>query len=248
MHQSDPRVKIIGAILFTILCFFITNIVILFALFLLLQLMIASTGVSRRQYFSSISVVARFAVLFILLWPFFDKAGDPVILDLSIYKITLPAFLRSGALALRILDIASVWFLLLYTTRQGIFLRGLVRLGLPYDISLSLSIALRYIPHFIATMNDVRDAQISRGFAIDGRNLLRRARNFVPLLIPTIAIAIRLSEQVALALVSKGYGARKERAYYRDIRMKIGDCVAFIVIATIIPFLIALDIAQLIEI
>lgn len=248
IHRVDPRVKIIGAILLTVLSFFSTDLLFLVATLILLQALIVVTGVSWNTYSSSFWIVARFAILLTLLWPFFDKAGDPVLLDLAIYKVTLPSLLSSIALALRIFVIASGWFLLLFTTTQSGFVRGLVKLGFPYDIGLSLSIALRYIPHFIETMNQVKDAQVSRGFDIDRGGLIKRVKNFVPVLIPTFVIALRTSEGLSHALVSRGYGISRDRTYYRDIRLRALDIVLIISICTIVPVLIYLSISRIIHI
>jgi len=248
IHRLDPRVKITAAVFLTALCFFLSNILLLFTLFLILQLSILSTGVSIRRYSSSLWLVGRFALIFVILWPFFDKTGETVLLDLSIYRITLESFLRSLSLALRILVMASGWFLLLFSTTQSNFVRGLVKLGMPYDLGLSLSIALRYIPHFIETMDQVKDAQVSRGYEVDSRGPLKRAKNFIPVLIPTFVFALRTSEGISASLVSRGYGASPKRTYYRDIRLGVADAALIAFICVTVPASIILELLNVISI
>lgn len=240
LHSVDPRVKIIGAALLTVLCFFLSNLIFLAALLVALQLMIMTTGVRWKAIRSSLWLLLRFSLILVLLWPFFDQLGNPVISDLWAWKLTLPSLLRSLTVVLRVFVIASGWLILMITTRNGSMIRGLVKLGLPYDFGLSLSIALRYIPNFLATIDMIREAQISRGFEIDKGGPVRRVRNFIPVLIPTFAIAFRAIEGLSLALVSRGYGSSPRRTYYREIRMRISDgiAIAFIVVAT--PLLIIL--------
>lgn len=248
IHRLDPRVKITLAVFVTILCFFLGNILILFCFFLSLQLLILSTGVSTGRYLSSLWLVGRFALLFVILWPFFDKTGETVLLDLTVYKVTLESFLRSLSLALRILVMASGWFLLLYSTTQSRLVRGMVKLGMPYDLGLSLSIALRYIPHFIETMDMVRDAQVSRGHDVDYAGPWKRVKNFIPVLIPTFVFALRASEGISASLVSRGYGASSERTYYRDIRARAVDLALIVAISFSVPSLIILDMLNLVSI
>jgi len=248
IHRLDPRVKIILAVFLTIFCFFLSNILLLFGLFLLLQLLILSTGVSIKRYSSSLWLVGRFALIFVILWPFFDKTGETVLLDLSIYKVTLESLLRSLSLALRILVMASGWFLLLYSTTQSRLVRGLVKLGMPYDLGLSLSIALRYIPHFIETMDMIKDAQVSRGYEVDSGGPWRRVRNFIPVLIPTFVFALRTSEGISASLVSRGYGASPVRTYHRDIRVRHTDAALITLIVVSVPSAIILDLMNLISI
>ncbi len=248
LHRLDPRVKIIGALLLTVLCFFLTSLVFLVALLVFLQILIVTTGIKWKSFSTSVWLVARFSIILVLLWPFFDKAGDPVLLDLWAYKVTLPALLRSSTVALRLFVIASGWLILLISTRQGSMVRGLVKLGCPYDFGISLSIGLRYIPNFIGVIERIKEAQLSRGLDLKKGGLIKRARNLIPVLIPTFIIAIRTIEGLSSALVSRGYGASAERTFYRDIRMRISDAAVVIFLTAIVPVLIILDITNMIVI
>lgn len=248
LHRLDPRVKIIGALLLTILCFFLTSIVFLLALLVFLQLLIVTTGIRWKSYSSSVWMVARFSIILFLLWPFFDKLGDPVLLDLWAYKVTLPALLRSSTVALRLFVIASGWLVLLISTRQGTLVRGLVKLGCPYDFGISLSIGLRYLPNFIGVIERIKEAQLSRGLDLKKGGLVGRARNLIPVLIPTFIIAIRTIEGLSSALVSRGYGATSQRTYYRDIRLRISDAAAVIFLVASVSALILLDITNVVTI
>lgn len=129
----------------------------------------------------------------------------------------------------------------MFTTSQSSLVRGLVKLGIPYDFGLSLSIALRYIPHFTGTIEQIKEAQLSRGFDISKGGPIRRARNYIPVLIPTVAIALRTAEDLSSVLVCRGYGAKAERTYFKDIRMRFSDKIAFSAIMIFIPLAIILD-------
>ena len=220
LHRVDPRIKIISAALLTVLCFFLSDPVVLLVLLAFMQVLILYTGVSLRTYSSSFWLVARFSILLFILWSFFDQAGSPVLLDLTIYKPTIPAMLRALVVSLRIFVIASGWLILMLSTRQGLLVRGLVKLGCPYDFGISLSIALRYVPNFLGTIAQIKDAQKARGLDTSQGNLIGRARNMMPVLIPTFAIAFRAIEGLSEALLSRGYGANQKRTYYRDIKMR----------------------------
>jgi energy-coupling factor transport system permease protein len=247
LHRLDPRVKIIGATLLTLLCFFLSNLVILAILLVFLLALIATSGISWKSYSSSLWFVARFAIILVLLWPFFDKLGEPVLLDLWVYKITLPSLLRSIAVAMRIFVIASGWLVLMITTRHGILVRGLVKLGCPYDFGISLSIGLRYIPNLIGMIDQIKEAQTSRAFDFASGGPIKRARNFIPVLIPTIVTAMRAIGGLSEALVSRGYGATPLRTYYRDIKMRISDAAILGFIIFVVPLMIIIDIAGVIS-
>lgn len=232
----------------TVLCFFLSNPIVLLVLLAFLQVLIFSTGVSPRTYSSSFWLVARFSILLVLLWPFFDQLGEPALFDLVVYKPTVPALERVLVVVLRIFVIASGWLILMLTTRHGQLVRGLVKLGCPYDFSISLSIALRYIPNFLGVIDQVKEAQKSRGFEPSRSNLVSRARNMVPVLIPTFVIALRTIEGLSEALMSRCYGFTTKRTYYRDIKMRLSEKVAFALIVTLIPLIVILDVAGILNI
>jgi energy-coupling factor transport system permease protein len=247
LHRLDPRVKIIGAVLLTLLCFFLSNLLMLAILLVFLQALIATSGISWKSYSSSLWFVARFAIILVLLWPFFDKLGEPVLLDLWVYKITLPSLLNSLAVAMRIFVIASAWLVLMITTRHGILVRGLVKLGCPYDFGISLSIGLRYIPNLIGTIGQIREAQMSRAFDFNSGGPVKRAKNFIPVLIPTFVMAMRAIGGLSEALVSRGYGATPMRTYHRDIRMRISDAAILGFMISVVPLLIVLDVTRVVS-
>lgn len=243
VHRVDPRIKIISAALLTVLCFFISNPVALIVLFAFLQMLILSTGVTARTYSSSFWLVARFSIILFIIWPFFDQAGSPVLLDLVIYKPTVPALLRAFVVSMRIFVIASGWLILMLSTRQGLLVRGFVKLGCPYDFGISLSIALRYIPNFLGTIDQIKEAQRARGLDTSKGNLVGRARNMMPVLIPTFAMAFRAIDGLSEALLSRGYGASPRRTYYRDIRMRGSDFAALTCIMVAASALLILDLS-----
>jgi len=238
LHRVDPRIKIISAILLTVLCFFLSNLLVLIALLLFLQALIWSTGVNLRTYSSSFWLVARFSIILMIVWPFFDHLGEPVLLDLWIYKPTVPALLRALTVAIRIFAIASGWLMLLLTTKHGQLVRGFVKLGCPYDFGISLSIALRYLPNFLGTIDQIKEAQASRGLDTSKGDLVKRARNMIPVLIPTFAIAFRAIEGLSEALLSRGYGANPVRTYYRDIKMRASDFTILVSLVFIASFVV----------
>jgi len=239
LHSVDPRIKMISAALLTVVCFFLSDPIVLIALLLFLQVLTISTGVTLKVYGSSVWLVLRFTILLLLIWPIFDRAGDPVIIDLWLYKPTVPAMTRALTVALRIFVIASGWLILMLTTNHSKLVRGFVKLGCPYDFGISLSIALRYIPNFLATFAQIKEAQASRGLETSRGNLVGRARNMVPVLVPAFAIAFRAIDGLSEALVSRAYGAKETRTYYRDIGMRYWDVAILVSVVAVASIFMA---------
>lgn len=226
LHRLDPRVKLITVVLITLLAFLLTNTLSLLALLAFIFLLLFASKVRLKKARAAFKHLLRFMTLVIVLWPLFDPSGLPVLLQLGPFKITEPALLRGVTSALRIGCFASVWFVLLFTTSQRDLVRALVKLGLRFDFGLAVSIALRFIPTFSYTLESVKDAQRARGLDFGRGGLLKRSKDYVAILTPAIVSALRTAETLSLALQSRAYGARRDRTYLRELRMRRSDAVA----------------------
>jgi energy-coupling factor transport system permease protein len=121
-------------------------------------------------------------------------------------------------------------FTLLYTTPQGTLVRGMVRLGLPYEYGLSLAIALRYIPTFGGIILMIMDAQKARGLELDKGNFFRKTLKYVYVMAPVVISALRMADQLSLSIESRAYGAPVKRTYLTDLKMRLTDGVALVVL------------------
>jgi energy-coupling factor transport system permease protein len=71
----------------------------------------------------------------------------------------------------------------------------------------------------------IMDAQKARGLELEKGNLLKRIRNYVPVLIPLIVSAIRRSLELAEAMESRAWGATKKRTNLYLLKFRKGDYV-----------------------
>ena len=182
----------------------------------------------------ALKFVLRFMVLIMILWPFFDPSGTPVLASLGPVKITEPAILRGVTSAVRVGCLATVWYILMFTTSQRDLVRALVKLGVRFDYGLTLAIALRFLPTFSSLIDSIKDAQRARGLELNKGGLVTRSRNYVAVLIPTIVTALRTADTLTLALQSRAYGARADRTYLRVLQMRRSDYVALAAVLALV--------------
>src|SRR5947199_573421 len=138
------------------------------------------------------------------------------------------------ALTLRFLVLLTAFSLFFMTTSPddlGLALDriGAVRwlsrkwLGYPNALSFTFTTAVRLVPTLAVDAQTVMDAQRSRGLELDKGNLLRRIRNYIPILIPLLLIAIRRSLELAEALESRGFPGKEGRTSLFQLKLKRGD-------------------------
>jgi energy-coupling factor transport system permease protein len=209
-----------------LLAFILTNLLYLLVLLAVIMLLVYLSRATFTKTMFALKFVLRLMALIVLLWPLFDRSGTPVLASLGPISITEPAIWRGVTSAVRVGCLATVWYILMFTTSQRDLVRALVKLGVRFDFGLTLSITLRFFPTFLATIESITDAQRARGLDLERKGLIKRSKNYVAVLVPAVVSALRTADTLSLALESRAYGARPDRTYLRQIRMRASDYVA----------------------
>ncbi|RLG53192.1 MAG: hypothetical protein DRN96_00545 [Thermoproteota archaeon] len=87
----------------------------------------------------------------------------------------------------------------------------MTKLRIPFYVTFTFTTAIRFIPTLAMEAQEIMDAQASRGLELERGSLLRRLKNYIPLLVPILVCAIRRSYQLAEALESRCFGYTKKR-------------------------------------
>ena len=67
-----------------------------------------------------------------------------------------------------------------------------------------LSIALRFIPLLLEETDKIMKAQMARGADFESGNLITKAKNMIPLLVPLFISAFRRANDLAMAMEARG--------------------------------------------
>jgi len=113
-----------------------------------------------------------------------------------------------------------------------------------HEIAMTLSIALRFIPTLLDETERIMKAQASRGVDFNHGGLFKRFGAVIALIIPLFVSALERSEELANAMIVRGYDPRAKRTKYRLLRFSWRDIIAFLFIGGIfagIIFLFVID-------
>jgi energy-coupling factor transport system permease protein len=173
-------------------------------------------------------------ILVFVLTAIFGGAG-PAWMRVGPLAVT-PASVQLGAmLGLRLLALALVIFLWMFTTDQATMIRGFLALRLPYEWGLTLALALRYLPIFAGLFTQVREAQQARGLELEQRSFFERLTAYRPVLVAMIITALRQSEHLGWALESRALGSHGvRRTTFRPLRLRRTDFVALVALAAVL--------------
>jgi len=108
-------------------------------------------------------------------------------------------------MGLKLLTFLLLNVLLLSTTRVEELTTAFTRLGLPYRVGFTLTLAFRLVPLFADSAATVLQAQRLRSLGAEPRGLVARLRQTVPVLIPVFMGALRRADQMAIALDMRGF-------------------------------------------
>ena len=108
-----------------------------------------------------------------------------------------------------------------------------------HAISMMMSIALRFIPILIEETDKIMKAQMARGADFDNGNILRRAKNMVPLLVPLFVSAFRRADDLAMAMEARCYNGGEGRTKMKPLKYEKDDRLAYIMLFVFLIIVIA---------
>ncbi|UCD72731.1 MAG: energy-coupling factor transporter transmembrane protein EcfT [Candidatus Bathyarchaeota archaeon] len=217
IHRLDPRAKFIGSFIVFSVAVLFTELMPLIALFLL-QVPIILAAKVVKQWLESLR-----GALFL--------SGMIFVMNLFVGY----ALLYSAAMSFRFLTLVASfsWFFL--TTSPDDLGLALERSRVPYELCFAFTTAVRFVPVLADEAQTIIDAQRSRGLELDRGDILKRIRNYIPILIPLIVNAIRRSLELAEAMESRAFGSEAERTSLHVLEMRTFDYV-FIILAVVLLF------------
>ena len=100
------------------------------------------------------------------------------------------------------------------------------KLGLPaHELAMMMTIALRFIPTLLEETDKIMKAQMARGADFESGNILRRAKNLVPLLVPLFINAFRRADELATAMEARCYRGGEGRTRLNELKLRSRDYV-----------------------
>jgi len=215
--NMDPRTKIVlfsSAIALTFICRDIPVLLILVVLALAASILAGRAGMIMR----GLRAMAPLLVIAFLLWSFMS--------DWSLFQRHAGGidFQLGGFMTLRLLLILLASLMFVSLTGPSELIKALNSFRLPYGAVFILGLTLRHLYTIADDYRAIKEAQSSRGLELDRGSLIRRIRNYIPVLIPLFIRSIENAERMALAMELRSFSFERKR-YLRQ-RLKVLDVLA----------------------
>ena len=238
VHRLDPRTKIfllLGSFVAAVLFFRPGPLVALLLILLVYGAVGKALANLRRIWFLLVSI----AVVSTLSWSVFGRGSTSIF-----WRVSVEGFLYGVGASIKIDSMIIAGLIFLGTTRTEEIVLGLIRLRVPYQAAFAFSLAIRMVPTIIRTAVTVTEAQRSRGLDLTRGGPLTRLRKHIPLLVPIFLHTLRGADQLAKALESRGFGARRERTSYLQIGFHAADTAALVLGGLILTGFIVVRLVQ----
>jgi energy-coupling factor transport system permease protein len=178
---------------------------------------------------------------------FINKNGT-VLASWWIFTITDVGLISGAKIILRLSYLIMGSSLLTFTTTPVDLTHGIESLMRPLKVlhfpvrefALIMSLTLSLIPSLIEETDRIIRAQKARGADFDTGGLIKRARAFVPILIPLLISSFRRADELALAMDSRCFEGATHPTKMRILRVTWRDYVGAIITLVIMAALITL--------
>ena len=113
-----------------------------------------------------------------------------------------------------------------------------------HELSMMMSIALRFIPILLEETDKIMKAQQARGADFETGGVFRRVRAMIPLLVPLFVSAFRRANDLAMAMEARCYRGGEGRTQMKPLRYEKRDYLTYLVLLVYLTAAIVLRIVM----
>ena len=245
IHRMDPRTKLFGTLIFIISVFLFHSVVGYAVATLFLAGMIIISQVPVKFIFKGLKAI--FMILMITMVFNILLTPGEVLWKIGIFKITREGISMAVRMAIRLVYLVIGSSLMTLTTTPNQLTDGLEkglgflkRFHVPvHEISMMMSIALRFIPILVEETDKIMKAQMARGADFESGNLVQKAKAMIPLLVPLFISAFRRATDLAMAMEARCYRGGEGRTKMKPLQYSQRDHEAYMIFALYFVLVIA---------
>jgi len=232
IHRLDPRAKILALILLLVAVFYPAGFSGYLIVGSLILLAVILSRIPLSYFLMGIKPLLMMMVFLGILNIFFIKTGD-LLFKYRWFTLYSGALIQTAYIIVRLVLMVTVTTILTATTKPldltlGIedLLKPFKALGLPtHEISMMISIALRFIPTILEEAMRIMKAQQSRGVDFEEGKLREKITAVLSLIIPLFVCAFQRAEDLANAMEARSYDPQGKRTRFHQLKIKFKDLV-----------------------
>ena len=243
LHRLDPRVKLVSTLLYLISLFLFKSIPGYIVATVFLVAVIRLSKVPFSYIVKGLKPIVMLLMITVLFNLFLTRDGE-VLFHAWIFTITEGGLRTAVYMAIRLIYLIIGSSLMTFTTTPNELTDGIESLLHPlnkirvpvHEVAMMMSIALRFIPILLEETDKIMKAQIARGADLESGNIIQRAKNMIPILVPLFVSAFRRANDLAMAMEARCYRGGEGRTKMKPLQYKSRDYIAY---ASIVIYVVA---------
>ena len=234
VHKLDPRVKLVGTIAYIVTLFMFRNLTIYL---IALAFLVFTIRLSKVPVSFIVRGLKAIVILLIItaLFNLFLTPGEPII-SFWRFSLTYEGIAAAFYLAIRLIFLIIGSSLMTLTTTPNQLTDGLESLMKPlnkikvpvHEISMMMSIALRFIPILMEETDKIMKAQMARCADFESGNIIKKVKALIPLLIPLFVSSFRRANDLAMAMEARCYQGGEGRTKMKPLKYQKTDYFAYL--------------------
>ena len=248
IHKLDPRTKIIITMTFLISLFLIDSIWAYTIPLLFLLIEIRTSKVPFKFIVKGMRAIMMLLIITVI-FNIFLTPGEPIFTFWKI-NITMEGIKIAIQMAIRLVFLIIGSSLMTLTTTPTQLTDGLEKLLRPlsyikvpvHEIAMMMSIALRFIPILLEETDKIIKAQLARGADFESKNIIKKVKSYIPILVPLFISAFRRASDLALAMEARCYRVGAKRTKMKPLIYQNRDFISYAFILGYLGVIIVLNI------
>jgi len=225
LHRLDPRVKLVGTFVYLISLFVVDSFAGYLLAGLFLAVMIMLSNVPFRYIVRGMKTIV-FLLLITVVFNLFLTPGE-VIWQAGIFKITREGLTFAVKMAVRLSLLILGSSIMTLTTTPTQLTDALESLLRPLK---KVHVPVHEIAMIMEETDKIMKAQIARGADFESKNIIKKIKSMVPLLVPLFISAFRRANDLAMAMEARCYRGGEGRTKMKPLVYHGRDHVAYMVL------------------
>ena len=247
IHKLDPRFKIINTILLIVLLFMCKSIYSYALIFVFIGILIILSKVPFTFVLKGLKPIVFIAVFTGVINLFLNDGK--VLFQIGFITATYEGLYIALKMIVRLVLLITATSLLTLTTSPIMLTDGLERLLSPFkklhlpvhELSMMMTIALRFIPTLLEETDKIIKAQNSRGADFNSGSLIKKAKAMVPILIPLFINAFKRADELATAMECRCYRGGEGRTRLKVLKTAKNDIISVFVMLLLMTVIIFIN-------
>lgn len=234
LHRLDPRTKFIFFLAMAVLTSAIKSGVALLFLLVFFLIIWGTCGI-MSEMMTLLKKLKALLIFIILLWFVLGMFQQPVVEggpifwqhDFGNVKMCIDWYdiYKGCVYALRIYLMIASFFTIIITTNFSQIILGLRKWHIPYPIAFAIGLVFQIIPIIIEELQEIMEAQSSRGLEIEKCGAATKVKNYITFSIPLFFRVIEKAHAISLAMHYYKLNFSVRRTSYKTIRATYKDAI-----------------------